>query len=88
MSSICAHVMHGGDALSFCRRRFGRASAPMIPHLVHTMRGLNVGTGTWSGHASTFKTARWWHCQQDTKSERTPLARMLPSVIGSIGLVR
>jgi hypothetical protein len=26
---------------------------------------------------------RWWHCQRDTSSDRTPLARMLPSVIGS-----
>jgi hypothetical protein len=33
--------------------------------------------------------ARWWHCQHDTSSDRTPFARMLPSVIGSIGsLVR
>jgi hypothetical protein len=31
------------------------------------------------------KIARWWHNQQHTSSERTPLARMLPSVIGSIG---
>jgi hypothetical protein len=29
----------------------------MMPHLVHTMRGPNVGTGTWSGQASTFKIA-------------------------------
>jgi hypothetical protein len=26
--------------------------------------------------------ARWWHCQHDTSSARTPLARMLPRVIG------
>jgi hypothetical protein len=32
--------------------------------------------------------ARWWHCHQDTSSDRTPLARMLPSVIGSIGSSR
>jgi hypothetical protein len=34
-------VSRGGG---FCQ--FGRASAPMIPHRVHTMRGPNVGTGT------------------------------------------
>jgi hypothetical protein len=28
---------------------------------------------------------RWWHCQHDTSSHRTPLARMLPRVIGSPG---
>jgi hypothetical protein len=37
--------------------QFGRASAPMIPHLVQTMRGPNVGTGTWSGHGSALRTA-------------------------------
>jgi hypothetical protein len=26
-----------------CSRQFGRASAPMMPHRVHTMRGPNVG---------------------------------------------
>jgi hypothetical protein len=63
-----------------CSRQFGRAS--MIPHRVQTMRGPNFGTGTWSGHGSAFKIARWWHSQQHTSSDRTPLARMLPSVIG------
>jgi hypothetical protein len=29
-----------------CSRQFGRASAPMMPQRVHTMRGPNVGTGT------------------------------------------
>jgi hypothetical protein len=29
--------------------------------------------------------ARWWHRQHDTSSDRTPFARMLPSVIGSVG---
>jgi hypothetical protein len=29
-----------------CSCRFGRASAPMIPHRVHTMRGPNDSTGT------------------------------------------
>jgi len=29
-----------------CSRQFARASAPMIPQRVHTMRRPNVGTGT------------------------------------------
>ena len=29
-----------------CSRQFGRASAPTIPHFMHTIRGPNVGTGT------------------------------------------
>jgi hypothetical protein len=41
--------------------------------------------GTSSGHRSALMIARWWHIQQHTSSDRTPLARMLPSVIGSIG---
>jgi hypothetical protein len=28
-----------------CSRQFGRASAPMMPQRVQTMRGPNVGTG-------------------------------------------
>jgi hypothetical protein len=30
-------------------------------------------------------TVSWWHLWHDTASDRTPLARMLPSVIGSVG---
>jgi hypothetical protein len=46
------------------------------------MRGPNDGTGMSSDHRSALKIARWWHCQQHTSSERTPLARMLPRIIG------
>ena len=53
----------------------------------HRHPGPKVGTRTWSAQASTLKIARWWHCQQDTSSERTPFSRMLPRVIGSIGLL-
>jgi hypothetical protein len=35
------------------------------------------------GHGAALKIARWWHCQQDTPSDHTPFARMLPSVTGS-----
>jgi hypothetical protein len=48
-------------------RQFGRASAPTIPHLVHTIRGPNVGTGTSSGQGALM-IARWWHCQHRRES--------------------
>jgi hypothetical protein len=51
-----------------CSRQFGRASAPMIPQRVHTMRGPNDGTGTSSDHGSALRIARWWHCQQHTRA--------------------
>jgi hypothetical protein len=54
----------------------------MMPHRVHTMRGPNVRTVTWSGQQSALRIASWWQFQHDTSSERTPLARMLPSVMG------
>jgi hypothetical protein len=55
---------------------------------MQTVLGPNVGTGTSSGHRSALMIARWWHTQQHTSSDRTPLARMLPSVMGSIGSLR
>jgi hypothetical protein len=67
------------------------AAAPagaMIPQFVHTIRSPNVGTGTLSGHGSALRIVLWWHTPQQTSSERTPLARMLPSVIGSIGSLK
>jgi hypothetical protein len=42
----------------------------------------NIGTGTSSGHGSALRIVRWWHSQHNTSSDRTPLARMLPRVIG------
>jgi hypothetical protein len=36
--------------------------SPMIPHLAHTTRGPNVGTGTSSGHGAASMTASWCHC--------------------------
>jgi hypothetical protein len=35
-------------------RQFGRTSAPMVPHFVHTMRGPNEGTVKSPGRWSTF----------------------------------
>jgi hypothetical protein len=51
---------------------FGRASAPMMPHRVHAMRGPKVGTGTSSGHGSALMIAGWW--------SRTPLGHGLDQV--------
>jgi hypothetical protein len=31
----------------------------MIPQRVHTMRGPNVGTGTWSGQGAALTIASW-----------------------------
>jgi hypothetical protein len=49
---------------------------------VHSIRGPNVGTDTSSDRGSALMIARWRHTQQHTSSDRTPLARMLPRVIG------
>jgi hypothetical protein len=53
----CAHC-HGAVPAPLsrtgCSRQFGRASAPMIPHRVHTMRGPNDGTGMSSGQGSAL----------------------------------
>jgi hypothetical protein len=62
-----------------CSCQCGRASVPMIPQFVQTMRGPKDGTGTSSDHGSALRIARWWQIQQHTSSDRTPLARMLPS---------
>ena len=37
------------------------------------------------GPRSADMIARWWQFQRHTSSDRTPLARMLPRVMGSIG---
>ena len=42
----CPRVYLAG---SCCSRQFGRASAPIMPHPVQTMRGPKAGTGTVSG---------------------------------------
>jgi hypothetical protein len=34
-----------------------------------------------------LSTAPWWQIQHDTSTERTPLARLLPRVIGSISVL-
>jgi hypothetical protein len=81
-SRLTAIARRSGLSRSGHSRQFGRASAPMIPQRVQTVRGPNVGTGTWSGHGSALRIARWWHSQHDRSSDRTPKARMLPRVIG------
>jgi hypothetical protein len=42
-----------------CSCQFGRASAPMMPQRVHTIRGPNVGTGTSSDHGSALRITQW-----------------------------
>jgi hypothetical protein len=71
-----------------CSCQFGRASAPTIPQRVQTIGGPNTCTGISSGHGAALMVARWWQCQHVTSSDRTPFARMLPSVIGSIGSLK
>ena len=46
------------------------------------MRGPKAETGVASPNASAFISAWWWHNSHVTESERTPLSRMLASVIG------
>src|ERR1700686_5255384 len=50
----------------------------MSLQFVHTIGGPNVGPGTSSVRGSALRIVRWCHCQHDTSSDRTPLARMLP----------
>jgi hypothetical protein len=69
-----------------CSCQCGRASAPMMPHRVHTMRGPNDGTVTWSGHGSALRIVRWWHCQHDTLIDDTPLRKMPPPCKGCSNL--
>jgi hypothetical protein len=59
---LTATGRRSGSHVVGCSRQFGRASAPTIPHRVHTMRGPNIGTTTSSDHGSALMIARWWHC--------------------------
>jgi hypothetical protein len=56
-----------------------------LPQRIHTIRGPNAGAGVSSGQRSTFSTTSWRQAEHITSSDRTPSARMLPSVIGSAG---
>jgi hypothetical protein len=85
----CARVTKSGRYhvvfILKCRRktRFSfPASSLLNPSF--ELRGPNEGTGTSSDHESALMKVLWWHTQQHTSSDRTPLGRMLPSVIGSI----
>jgi hypothetical protein len=68
-----------------CRRktRFSFPASSLLKPSFE-LRGPNEGTGTSSDHESALMIVLWWHTQQHTSSDRTPLGRMLPSVIGSI----
>jgi hypothetical protein len=81
--------LHAGQALA--RRLLLPVQplvGPMIPQFMQTIRAPNDSTGTSSDHGSALRIVLWWHTQQHTSSDRTPLARMLPSVMGSIGSLR
>jgi hypothetical protein len=43
----CCHCAPVNVSRAGCSRQFGRASAPTMPQRVHTVRGPNVGTGTY-----------------------------------------
>jgi hypothetical protein len=60
--------------------QFGRASAPTIPQPVQNHARPRTTAGV--GPTIRVQYGSWWHCQRDTASARTPLARMLQSVIG------
>ena len=68
--------------LAVCSLQFGRASAPIMPQFVHTMLRPNDRTSMSSGSSSTLKVTSWWQLWHSTFSPRTPIARILPSVIG------
>jgi hypothetical protein len=52
-------VAHLGSGVLHCSKlTFGRASAPMMPQRVHTMRRPKVGTGTSSDHGFALMIAR------------------------------
>jgi Protein of unknown function (DUF3631) len=65
--------------------QFGRASAPTIPQLVHTILGINEGTVRAPGRWSTFMVLSWWHRWHLNASDRTRLSRICAMAIGSIG---
>jgi hypothetical protein len=54
-----------------CSRQFGRALAPTVPRRVHTIRGLNAGTGMSSDHGSALMVASWWQIENDTAGAKS-----------------
>jgi hypothetical protein len=65
--------------------QFGRASAPMIPQLVLTIRGAEGRQRDVIRPAIGAQHRLCRQFQQDTSSTRTPSSQMLPSAIGPIG---
>ena len=68
----------------FLSFQFGLASAPSWPHRWQRIRGPSDGTEISSFNPSMLTIASWrqFTLEQLTSSDRTPLARMLPRVIG------
>jgi hypothetical protein len=77
-------------------RDYGRSRWQLCNHVTNLAeclkRGATVATASAPDvirpRVRAHKIARWWHCQHDTSSDLTPLARMLPRVIGSLAVDR
>jgi hypothetical protein len=63
----------------------GRTTAPRLPHFAHRMFEANDVIMTSSGSSSTLRVLAKPQVPQVTYSERTPRARMCPSVTGWVG---
>ena len=77
----CAPVRLPGGGRSL---QFGRTSAPILPHLVHTALASRSRSAVSSGQRSTSTTALWWHkpVEQWISNRRTPCERIWPRVTG------
>jgi hypothetical protein len=54
-----------------------------ISDLIEGVKHAGINALSSSSLTTALKIARWWHFQHNTSSDRAPLARMLPRVIGS-----
>jgi hypothetical protein len=63
----------------------GPVPAAGAPTITTTVPNSSASARQASGHRSALTIVSWWHCQHDTASDRTPLARMLPRVMGGPG---
>jgi Divergent InlB B-repeat domain len=73
------HWTENGRVVSTCSR-----STAMSPWSLTFDNGAVRASAPAPHRKSALKIARWWHCQHDTSSDSTPLARMLPRVIGGL----
>jgi hypothetical protein len=93
-----AREPRGGNATPTCqhlfRRVFGisrssvqssRTTTPRWPHFAHRACGSNEVIRTSSRQSSTLKVLAWPQALQVAYADRTPRARMCPSVTGWVG---